>query len=72
MKEMEKEDNLLVLGQVRVTSEIIPEPKEFLFGLILSRKDVFRTWVSEYRDVSPFRYFKGEVSWRAWEGAKRR
>jgi hypothetical protein len=37
-----------VLGQVRVTSEIIPETKEFLFGLIPSTKDIFRTWVSEY------------------------
>jgi hypothetical protein len=37
---------------VRVTSEVIPETKEFLFGLIPSKKDIFRTWVSE---------FKGEV-----------
>jgi len=47
---VKKNDNLLVLGQVRVTSEIITEPKEFLFGLISSKKDIFRTWVSEYRE----------------------
>ena len=41
------EEALLVMGQVRVTSDIIPEPKEFLFGLIPSEKEVFRTWVSE-------------------------
>jgi hypothetical protein len=32
---------------VRVTSEIIPEPKDFLFGLMPSMKDNFRIWVSE-------------------------
>ena len=47
MKRLDKEEDLLVIGQVRVTSEIIPEPKEFLFGLISSNKEVFRTWVSE-------------------------
>ncbi len=47
-EKMKRDDRLLVLGQVRVTSEIIPEPKEFLFGLIPSTKDIFRTWVSEY------------------------
>jgi alpha-amylase/alpha-mannosidase (GH57 family) len=41
------EEDFLVMGQVRVTSDIIPEPKEFLFGLIPSEKEVFRTWVSE-------------------------
>src|SRR4030042_1498998 len=51
---MEKDSHLLVLGQGRVTSEVIPEPKEFLFGLIPSEKDVFRTWVSEYSDVLHF------------------
>jgi len=44
----------LVVGQVRVTSEIIPEPKEFLFGLISSKKEVFRTWVSESKGSPSF------------------
>jgi hypothetical protein len=47
-EKMKRDDRLLVLGQVRVTSEIIPETKEFLFGLIPSTKDIFRTWVSEF------------------------
>jgi hypothetical protein len=47
-EKMKRDDRLLVLGQVRVTSEIISETKEFLFGLIPSTKDIFRTWVSEY------------------------
>ena len=46
---MKRDDHLLVLGQMRVTSDIIPEQKEFLFGLIPSQKDIFRTWVSEYK-----------------------
>jgi hypothetical protein len=53
-EKMDKEEDLLVLGQVRVTSEIIPEEKEFLFGLIPSKKEVFRTWVSEYKEFLSF------------------
>ncbi|MEW6376637.1 MAG: DUF3536 domain-containing protein, partial [Thermodesulfobacteriota bacterium] len=53
-EKIDKNNSLLVLGQVRVTSEIIPEPKEFLFGLIPSAKDIFKTWVSEYRDILHF------------------
>lgn len=49
---MEKENSWLILGQVRVTSETIPEPKEFFFGLIPSSKDIFRTWVSESRGMN--------------------
>jgi alpha-amylase/alpha-mannosidase (GH57 family) len=57
-KKMEKEGNLLAIGQVRVTSEIIPEPEEFLFGLISSKKEVFRTWVSEKKKGLDFNTFK--------------
>jgi hypothetical protein len=39
---------------VKVTSEIIPEPKDFLFGLIPSEKEVFRTWVSEKKEGISF------------------
>jgi len=53
-EKMSKDENLLVMGQVRVTSEIIPEPKEFLFGLISSEKEVFRTWVSEAKESLSF------------------
>jgi hypothetical protein len=51
---MEKDEYWLVIGQVRITSEVIPEPKEFLFGLISSKKEVFRTWVSEYKESLSF------------------
>ena len=47
---VEKDQDLLVMGQVKVTSDIIPEPKEFLFGLIPSKKEVFRTWVLEKKE----------------------
>ena len=52
-EKMGEEEDLLVVGQVRVTSEVIPEPKEFLFGLIPSKKEVFRTWVSEFNPSTP-------------------
>ncbi len=44
---VKKDDSALVVGQVKVIPEIIPEPKEFLFGLTVSKRDAFRTWVSE-------------------------
>ena len=53
-KRTERDNSLLVLGQVRVTSEIIPEPKEFIFGLLSSVKGIFRTWVMECKDVFEF------------------
>ncbi|MGA2318315.1 MAG: DUF3536 domain-containing protein [Thermodesulfobacteriota bacterium] len=53
-EKMGKEEDLLVIGQVKVTSDIIPEPKEFLFGLISSKKEVFGTWVLESKDTLSF------------------
>jgi hypothetical protein len=55
---IEREANLLVVGQLRITSEIIPEPREFLFGLISSKKEVFRTWVLERKEGLEFSTFK--------------
>ena len=52
-EKMGKGEDLLVIGQVKVTSEIIPESKEFLFGLTPSKKEVFRTWVSEFNPSTP-------------------
>jgi alpha-amylase/alpha-mannosidase (GH57 family) len=57
-EKMGKGEDLLVIGQVKVTSEIIPESKEFLFGLISSKKEVFRTWVSEKKEGLDFNTFK--------------
>jgi alpha-amylase/alpha-mannosidase (GH57 family) len=51
---MEKDKDLLVIGRVRVTPDIIPEPREFLFGLIPSTREVFRTWVSENKESISF------------------
>jgi len=51
---VEKNGDLLVTGQVEVTSEVIPESKEFLFGLISSKEEVFRTWVSGVKDNISF------------------
>jgi hypothetical protein len=47
---VEKNGDLLVMGRVKVTSEVIPESKEFLFGLVSSKKGVFRNWVSEKKE----------------------
>jgi len=49
-EKMGKGEDLLVIGQVKVTPEAIPESKEFLFGLISSKKEVFRNWVSEKKE----------------------
>jgi hypothetical protein len=53
-EKLENEEDFLAMGQVRVTSDVIPEPKEFLFGLIPSGKAVFRTWVSEKKEGLSF------------------
>ncbi len=44
---IEKEDQLLLLGKVKVVSDVIPEPKTFLFGLISSKGGLFENWVLE-------------------------
>jgi hypothetical protein len=58
---MEENSCLLVLGQVKVTPEIIPEPKEFFFGLVRSPKKVFRTWVSKHKDGLGFETLRERV-----------
>ena len=55
---MEKEEDVLAIGRVRVTSEIIPEAKEFFFGLISSKKDIFRTWIAESKEGFHFNALK--------------
>jgi len=55
---IEAEGKILATGHVRVTSEVIPEPKEFFFGLISSEKKVLRTWVSEKKEGLDFSTLK--------------
>lgn len=49
------------IGQVRVISEVIPEPHEFLFGMIPSPNEIFRTWVSEKQEGLSFDRLKERV-----------
>jgi alpha-amylase/alpha-mannosidase (GH57 family) len=51
---VEKDRQLLIMGRVRITPDLIPDSKEFAFGMIRSKKDAFRTWVLEE---------KGELDW---------
>jgi hypothetical protein len=55
---IERDDRLLVLGKVKVASDIIPELKGFLFGLICSKGDLFQNWVSEDRGTLDFNTLK--------------
>ena len=57
---VEENSSLLILGQVRVTPEIIPEKKEYFFGLIRSRKEIFRTWILESQKDLPFKILKAK------------
>lgn len=61
---LEKEGCWFVLGQVKVTPEMIPETKEYLFVLIPSKKDIFRIWILEPKDGFNFSALgkKGEES----------
>jgi alpha-amylase/alpha-mannosidase (GH57 family) len=58
---MEREENVLAIGQVRVTSEVIPESKKFFFGLISSKKDIFRTWITEKTESLDFNVLREKV-----------
>jgi len=51
---IERDDRLLVLGKVKVASDVIPESKGFLFGLISSKGDFFQNWVLEDRGTLDF------------------
>lgn len=44
---VEREDQTLFLGRVKVTSDLIPESREFLFGMISSKEDLVQNWISE-------------------------
>ena len=57
-EKMEEGDRFVVLGQVRVTPEIIPEAGEYFFGLIPSKDDIFRTWVVESKKGLHFETLK--------------
>jgi alpha-amylase/alpha-mannosidase (GH57 family) len=57
---IEKGTNLFVIGEARARSEVIPESKEFIFGLIPSSRDIFRTWVSEKRPPLNFDQVKNK------------
>jgi len=61
---VERNGRLLFLGQVRITSDIIPEPEEFLFGLISSKEEIFRTWVARCGENLSFK----ELEERSLEG----
>ncbi len=55
---IDKGQDFMIVGDVRVTPNIIPEPKEFLFALIPSEGEIFRTWVSEKRENLSFNALK--------------
>lgn len=59
---IEEKNRLLILGQVRVTPELIPETREYYFGMILCQKEVFRTWIQESRKDLSFKTLKAETS----------
>lgn len=59
---LEKGDRFLVFGQVKVSSEIIPETEEYVFGLIPSKKDIYRTWVLKSNEDRPLEALKVKIA----------
>jgi alpha-amylase/alpha-mannosidase (GH57 family) len=55
---IEKDGRSLLLGKVRVISDIIPESKEFFFGLIFSKGRLPQNWISEDRGTLDFNTLK--------------
>ncbi len=50
----------VVLGQAKVSSEILPETKEYSFALIPSEQDIFQTWISETHVSLEFEMLKAK------------
>ncbi|MGB9627505.1 MAG: DUF3536 domain-containing protein [Thermodesulfobacteriota bacterium] len=57
-EKIERENKMFALGKVKVTPEIIPESKEFIFGVLPSKREVFQTRVLEQKDTFPFDLLK--------------
>jgi alpha-amylase/alpha-mannosidase (GH57 family) len=49
-----------VLGQAKVSSEILPDTKGYSFALIPSEQDIFRAWISESHDSIVFEMLKAK------------
>jgi alpha-amylase/alpha-mannosidase (GH57 family) len=54
---MERDDQLFLLGKAKVVSDIIPEPKEFLFGLVSTKGSFTRSRISEVSGPLDFHTF---------------
>ncbi|MBM4349804.1 MAG: DUF3536 domain-containing protein [Deltaproteobacteria bacterium] len=55
---IEKEGQTLFLGKVKIISDLIPEPKGFLFGMISSKDNLIQNWVSEEHEELDFNTLK--------------
>ncbi len=53
-EKMEEGNYRALIGEVEVTSHPALEKKSFIFGLIFSKRGLFRTWISEGRDSLRF------------------
>jgi alpha-amylase/alpha-mannosidase (GH57 family) len=51
---MERDGRSLLLGKVKVVSDVIPEPKDFLFGLTSSKMTLFQNRICEDRGTLAF------------------
>lgn len=55
---IEKEGQTLFLGKVKIISDLIPEPRGFLFGMISSKDNLIQNWVSEEHEGLDFNTLK--------------
>jgi alpha-amylase/alpha-mannosidase (GH57 family) len=55
---IERDDRSLLMGKVKVVSDMIPEPKGFLFVLISSKNNLFQNWVCEDKGMIDFDLLK--------------
>jgi len=55
---IERKNRWLVLGEIQVTPETLPETRGYLFLLIPSKQDIFRTWILESSDLLSFETVK--------------
>lgn len=65
---LERNGQVLLLGQVGITSDLIPESEEFFFGMFPSKEDILRTFVARQREGLSFRELEKKGSEGLQEG----
>jgi hypothetical protein len=70
-EKVEKDGSLFALGKIKVISEMISEPRAFLYVVIPSKTEIFRTWISNDEEGIDFEALKQKILTVVGEGESR-